>query len=142
MAIIRWNPMWDPFEEMQRALRDHFGSSTRGGFTPAVDMYQTDTAIIVEAPLPHIDPDKVQISVEDDILILEGQSEEKKEVDEKNYYRKEIRRGSFYRAVELPGHVEGERAEALYGNGILKITIPRAEEKKTKTIPVKLVGKS
>ncbi len=112
--------MWDPFEEIERALQGGVSVSARNGFTPAVDVYQTKDAIVVEATLPKIDPNTVKISVEENILIIEGQSEEKKEVEEKNYYRKEIRRGSFYRTVELPGHVEGDKAKAMYENGILK----------------------
>ncbi len=134
--------MWDPFEEIERALQGGVSVSARNGFTPAVDVYQTKDAIVVEATLPKIDPNTVKISVEENILIIEGQSEEKKEVEEKNYYRKEIRRGSFYRTVELPGHVEGDKAKAMYENGILKINIPRGAEKKAKSVPIKIVSKN
>ena len=86
---------------------------------------------IVETGLVGIDPDKVNISIEHDVLTIKGESEKKSEVDDKNYYRKEIRRGSFYRSVPLPAHVIGDKASAVAEDGVLKISIPKAPEKIT-----------
>src|SRR3989338_861608 len=99
MSIIKWRPMFDPFLDM-----DNYFES----FVPALDVYQDADNVIVETPLPGIDPSDVNISVENDVLTIEGSSEKKSEVDEKNYYRKEIRSGSFHRAVALPAAVNGE----------------------------------
>jgi len=116
----------------------------RGGFAglvPAVDVYQDKDKVYVETQLAGIDPEKVDISIENDVLIIKGQNEKKSEVEDKNYYRKEIRRGSFYRSVPLPSHVLGEKASAEAVNGILKIAVPKAPETKPKTIKIKTVKK-
>lgn len=135
MAIIRWSPMLEPFEEMDKFLEE-FRPSLMQGFTPTVDVYQDKDNVIVEAPLAGIDPKKLDISIENDVLLIKGKVEKKTEVDEKNYYRKEVRRGEFYRSVGLPAHVMGEKSKAEYENGVLKITIPKAPEAKPKTIKV------
>ncbi len=140
MALIKWAPFLEPFEEMEKIFSENM-SSLRGGqsgFTPAVDMYEDKNNVIIETQLAGIDPDKVSISVENDVLYIKGESEKKTEVDDKNYYRKEIRRGSFYRSIQLPAHVISEKAEAITEDGILKIFIPKALEKKSKEIKIKI----
>jgi len=74
-------------------------------------------------------------------LIIQGKSEKKSEVEEKNYYRQEVRRGSFCRSVALPTHVVGDKANADYENGMLKITIPKAPEARAKKIDIKIKSK-
>ncbi|PIR77398.1 MAG: hypothetical protein COU30_02685 [Candidatus Magasanikbacteria bacterium CG10_big_fil_rev_8_21_14_0_10_38_6] len=106
------------------------------GFTPAIDMYEDKDNIIVETQLGGINPENVDISIENNVLCLKGESEKKSEVDDKNYYRKEIRRGSFYRSISLPTKVDGESAKAINEDGILRITIPKAPEVKPKTIKI------
>ena len=105
-------------------------------FVPAIDMYEEDAAYIVETQLAGIDPDNVQISIDNDVLCIKGLAEKKSEIDEKNYYRKEIRRGSFYRSIPLPTHVLGDQASADAHDGVLKITIPKAGESKPKQIKI------
>lgn len=136
MAIIRWRPLWD--WDTDRFLEEWPTVPEKMvGFTPAVDVYQDKDNVIVETPLAGVDPEKVSVSVENDVLKIEGQSGHQSEVDEKNYYRKEVRYGSFYRAVALPTQVKGEKAQATFENGMLKVTIPKAEAVKPKTIKVK-----
>lgn len=138
MAIIKWTPLLEPFEEMDKMFND-FLPATRGaggGFMPAIDMYEDKDNIIVETQLAGIDPDKVNIAIENDVLSIKGESEKKSEIDEKNYYRKEIRRGSFYRSIPLPTHVMGDKATAEAEGGLLKVTIPKAPEAKPKTIKI------
>lgn len=106
------------------------------GFTPAVDMYEDKDNVVVETQLGGIDPEKVDISIENNVLTIKGESEKKSEVDDKNYYRKEIRRGSFYRSIPLPTKVDGETASAVNEDGVLKITVPKAPEVKPKTIKI------
>lgn len=128
--------MLDPFQEFDRFFDEFPVSANHLGFVPEMDVYQDKENIIVETPLPGIDPEKVNISVENDILIIEGQSEKKTEVDEKDYYRKEIRSGSFHRSVALPASVRGEDAKAEYKDGVLKIVIPKEERAKPKQIKI------
>jgi HSP20 family protein len=135
MSIIKWAPFLEPFEELDK----EFSSLTPAvsGFTPAVDLYQTKDDVVVETPLAGVDPEKVDIAIENDVLTIQGKSEKKSEVDEKNYYRKEVRYGSFFRSVAMPTHVLGDKAKAEYENGMLKITIPKAPEAKAKKIAIK-----
>ena len=129
MALIKWSPFLDmePFEEMGKMM---------GSFTPAIDMYEDKDNVIVETQLAGIDPEKVNISIENDVLCIKGESEKKSEVEDTNYYRKEIRRGGFYRSVSLPTHVLGDQASAVAEDGVLKITIPKAQATKPKTIKI------
>jgi HSP20 family protein len=128
---MRWSPMWD----MEKFFDEGF--SVDAGFVPAIDVRQDKDNVIVETNLPGIDPDKVDISIENDVLTVTGRTEEKKEVKHEDYYRKEIREGSFSRSVILPMAVKAEAAEAEYAKGILKISIPKAEEAKPKKISIK-----
>lgn len=135
MSIIKWRPMFDlNFPELDRVFEDWPAASA--GFVPALDVYQDNDNVFVETPLPGIDPADVNISIENDVLTIEGKSEKKSEVDEKNYYRKEIRSGSFHRAVALPAAVAGEKATAEYNAGVLKITIPKEERAKPRQIKI------
>lgn len=136
--IIKWTPFLEPFEDMDKMFEDFMPArSGMAGFMPAVDVYQDKDNVIVETQLAGIDPEKVDISIENDVLIIKGESEKKSEVDEKNYYRKEIRRGSFYRSVPLPTHVMSEKASAQAKDGVLKILVPKAPEAKPKMIKIK-----
>jgi len=109
----------------------------QSGFVPAIDIYEDKNNVIVETQLAGVDPDKVDISIENDVLSIKGESVKRSEVEEKNYYRKEIRTGSFYRSVPLPAHVMGEKASAIAEDGVLKISIPKARGVKPKTIKIK-----
>lgn len=137
MAIIRWRPLLEPFDEMDKMMED-FGPFQKGAFVPAIDVYQTKDSVVVETPLAGINPNEVNISIENDVLTIEGQTEKKSEVEEKDYYRKEIRAGSFHRAVALPTAVKGDQAQATFDNGVLKITVPKEERVKPKTVKIQV----
>lgn len=111
------------------------------GIIPPIDMYQTKDAVVVETPLAGVDPDKVQITVENGTLTIKGSMEKKTEVDEKDYYRKEVRGGSVFRQIALPTRVQEGKAEATYENGVLKIRIPKAPEVAGKTVKVSVKKK-
>lgn len=113
----------------------------RGGFVPAVDVYEQGDTVVVETPLAGIDPNDVEISIENDVLTLEGQTTKKSEVDDKNYYRKEVRMGGFHRAVSLPVSVNAETAKAEFADGMLKVTVAKSEHAKRKSIPVEVKKK-
>ena len=130
-GLMRWSPMRD--------LERIFDESMWEGvdFIPAIDVYQDKDNVVVEASITGIDPEKVDISIENDVLTISGHKEEKSEVKREDYYRKEMRSGSFSRSVILPMMVKGSEAEATYEKGVLKISIPKAEEAKPKKIAVK-----
>jgi len=137
MSLIKWTPFFDPFDEMDKTF-NNLSPMLRGNdsFVPAIDMYEDKDNVIIETQLAGIDPDKVEIAIDNDILSLKGESEKKSEIDEKNYYRKEIRRGSFYRSIQLPAHVDGGQATAIATAGVLKITVPKAAQDKPKQIKI------
>jgi len=137
--------IYDPFTEMEEmisslpALRNM--SSFQKGFVPAMDVYETKTDVMVETPLAGIKPDDVEVSVERGVLTVQGESKKEHEVDEKNYYRKEVRSGSFFRQVALPAPVKEDKVSAEFEDGILKIKCPKAESSKAKKVSVKVVKK-
>ncbi|MFH0818943.1 MAG: Hsp20/alpha crystallin family protein [Patescibacteria group bacterium] len=132
MRLIPFSPLME-MEEFD----EFFKQPTINGFKPAIDVYQENDNVIAEAPISNLDPEKVNVSIENDILTISGQSEKKSEIDDKKYYRKEVRYGSFQRQIALPVAVDGDKAEAEYHDGILKITIPKASQAKKKTIKIK-----
>lgn len=138
MSIIKWAPFFSDFDDMDK-ITNSLLPSVKGehfGFTPAVDMYEDKDSIIVETQLAGIDPDRVNISIENNTLCIKGESEKKSEIEDKNYYRKEIRRGSFFRSIPLPTKVDGDGATAVNEDGVLKINIPKASETKPKSIKI------
>ena len=128
MAIIKWSPIGD----LDRLLADDFPTLRIAKFGEglAVDLYEEDGKVIAEMHLAGIDPNKIDVSVEENYLRISGAKEEKKEEEKKNYYYKEIQRGAFERTVRLPYRVKGGDAKASYENGILKVVIPKDEEAK------------
>lgn len=140
MSLIKWSPFLSDnyFDDMDKMISE-FMSISRGnkGFMPAVDMYEDNDNVVVETQLAGIDLEKIDVSIENDVLCIKGEGEKKTEVEEKNYYRKEIRRGNFYRSIPLPTRVDGDKASAVAEEGILKIYIPKASEAKPKSIKIK-----
>jgi HSP20 family protein len=128
-------------EAMDRLFDDAFTRPINlrdGGWTsPAVDMYQTDDEVVVRAALPGFKADEVQINVTGDVLTLRGETKHEEEKKERAWHIREHRWGSFERSIALPTEVTADKAVADFENGILTITLPKAEEVKPKTITVK-----
>jgi HSP20 family protein len=136
--------MFDPFshmDEMFNRLPSMTGMPQMKSFVPAINMYETDKAVMVETPLAGVRPEDVEVSVQKGVLVLKGESKKEHEVDEKNFYRKEVRSGSFYREVALPTHVMEDKVTAEFEDGMLKITCPKAEPVQAKKVSVKVVKK-
>ena len=100
-------------------------------------MYQTDNEFVVKASLPGIKPDEVQINVTGEVLTIKGEVKQKEEVKEKAWHIREQRWGTFERSIGLPTLVVADKAKADFENGILTITLPKAEEAKPKSISIK-----
>ena len=141
--LTRWEPVSEFMtlrDAMDRLFDDAFTRplSIRDGWSaPAIDMYQTDDEIVVKASLPGFKADDVQINITGDVLTLRGEMKHEDEKKEKAWHLREQRWGSFERSVALPTNVVADRANADFENGILTITLPKAEEAKPKTITVK-----
>ena len=142
--LIRWEPMGVTSlrHAMDRLFEDSFVRS--GGLLPgmraegpAVDMYQTEKEVVVKASLPGMKAEDVDISVTGDMLTLKGEHREEQEINEENYFRKEMRFGSFVRSLEIPVPVKVDKAEAVFENGVLTLTMPKTEPVQPKAIKVK-----
>ena len=108
-----------------------------GWSAPAIDMYQTDDEIVVKASLPGVKADEVQINITGEILTIKGETKQVEEKKDKAWHMREQRWGTFERAIALPTEVTADKAKAEFENGILTITLPKAEEVKPKIINIK-----
>ena len=143
--LIRWEPareMMTLREAMDRLFDDAFTAplSARSGWsmgTPAIDMYQTDNEVVVKASIPGIKAEEVQINLTGDVLTLKGELKHEEERKDRAWHIREQRFGSFERSVALPTAVKTDQADAVFENGILTITLPKADEVKPKTINIK-----
>jgi len=141
--LIRWEPareMMTLREAMDHLFDDAFTRplTLRDGWSvPAIDMFQTDNEVVVKASIPGYKTDDVQISISGDILTLKGEMKQEDEKKDKAWHIREQRWGSFERAVVLPTEVIADKAKAEFENGLLSVTLPKAEEVKPKTITVK-----
>ncbi len=142
--LTRWEPVREMMtlrEAMDRLFDDAFTRPLNlrdGGWsTPAVDMYQTDDEVVVKAAIPGFKADEVEINVTGDVLTLRGEMKHEEEKKDKAWHIREQRWGTFERSVTLPTDVKADKASADFEDGILTITLPKAEEVKPKTITVK-----
>lgn len=141
--ITRWEPFRDLVsvrKDMDRLFDEFFTMPTAaptGWSMPMVDMYQTEDDIVVKATLPGLEPEDLDIQITGDVLNIRG--EIKHEVEEKDakYHLREHRHQSFARSLTLPAAVVADKAKADMKNGVLTLTLPKAEEAKPKTITVK-----
>ena len=116
---------------------------TAGGFDgPALplDVTTDADALTIEAALPGIKPDDVEITVEDGTLTITGQTAEARKAEEGSYLVQEIRRGTFSRSVSLPAGLEPDKAEATFEHGVLRLRIPKAEQLKPRQIKISPVS--
>ena len=143
--IIKNDPFLDIVnvrDTMDRMLDNYFGRSPvtfEGYGVVDLDLYQTDNDVVVEASIPGIDPEDINISVAGEVLTIKGEVKQEKETKEADYHIKERRYGSFSRSITLPTQIVAEKAAADFKNGILKLTLPKAEDVKPKTITVKVI---
>ena len=141
--LTRWEPLCEMMtlrEAMDRLLDDAFTRpiGTNGGSTmPAIDLYQTDDEVVLKAALPGLKADDVQITVTNDVLTLRGEFKWENNHKDATYHIREQRYGSFERSVALPVDVQTDKAKADFQNGVLTITLPKAESVKPKTINIK-----
>lgn len=145
MTMIRWDPyreMLNLRQTMDRMFEDTFLWPARsqyemsGGNLP-LDIYQTKNDVVVKAALPGLKPEEVDISLSGETLTIKGEHREEKETKEADYIRREHRYGSFSRTVTIPVAIQSDKAQATFDNGILTLTLPKAEAVKPKQIKVK-----
>ncbi len=154
MALLRWSDQGDlfrPFEEMEREMErlrremDRLFTGFRGirplrvGVFPLLNVSEDKDNLYVRAELPGIQPSDLEISVEGDTLTLRGERKSPEAEANVSYHRREREFGRFRRSLTLPTRIDVDKVEAVFQNGILKITLPKAEEVRPKQITVKTV---
>jgi len=142
-SLTRWDPFSDMRTTMDRLFDEGFSrpwrlipNSTEYEATFPVEVSETDDTLEVKASLPGVNPDEVEVTIANDVLTVKASHQEKTEDKKRDYYRREIRYGSFHRSLSLPVSVDADKAEAKFENGILQLTLPKAEAIRPKQIKV------
>ena len=137
---------FDPFAELRRMDAAFNRLWNTGIRTPEVDVARWDIAmdvvqdgddLVVHASLPGVDPDDIQVTLEDGLLTIEGATGSESEEQKGDYLLRERRFGRFHRALRLPNSVDSEKAQPSYANGVLTITVPKQEAKKARRLEIK-----
>jgi HSP20 family protein len=147
VAIVRWDPFRDvtTLQERMNRLFDQALSRTRlddeegltaSMWSPAVDIFETSDSIVMKAELPGVNRDNIDIQVEDNTLTLKGERKFEREVKEENYLRIERSYGAFQRAFNLPTGVQQDKIRAVFKDGVLEVTMPKAEAVKPKQVKI------
>ena len=149
-SIIRFQPFGDMVtlrDAMDRLFEDSFVRS-RGWLIPsgaamdlAMDVYETENDVVVTASIPGVKAEELDITIIGDVLTIKGQTQAETKEEMANYHRQERRFGAFARSIALPVQVQSEKAAAKLKDGVLTLTLPKAEELKPKTIKVKTESK-
>ena len=138
-VVTRWEPFAELGELHARLDRmfGELGDVRQRAWRPAVDVVRDDGNLVIRADVPGIKPEEVKVEVEDDILTVSGQHEERKEEKDKDYLRRERRNGSFSRSLTLPVAVDAKKIKAKTHEGVVEVTIPLPKEPEKKKIEVK-----
>jgi HSP20 family protein len=150
MKLIRYNPLeaaaWSPLDRLT-SLRDLFDSAFalassapawQKEWAPALDISEDDHNILVELELAGMKKDDFDISLESDVLTISGERRQEEKVGEGESFRRERFFGRFSRSITLPVPVQSAQVTAKYQDGVLQVTLPKAEEAKPKKIAVEL----
>ena len=145
MAIIKWSPAREIASLQQginRLFEDVFtqpgsyDSDTMGAWRPAVDIVDTQEAILIFVEIPGVDKEEVAIEVKDNVLSIQGERVVDSSIGNGSYYRSERVFGKFGRSFALPAMVRTDNIKANFKNGVLKITIPKPEEEKPRQVNI------
>ena len=135
------------FRRLNSVLDEAFGSwpfqsegngTLTSSWLPACDVFEDKDAVKIVAEVPGVRPEDVKISLENDLLTIRGEKKQEAEQKSERVHRYERTYGSFKRAFSLPTSVDPDKVAAGYANGILTVTIPKAERARPREIPVKV----
>lgn len=150
MAMTRFDPFRDLAvlqDRMNRLFNDTYGDRrrdedlmSRGSWTPAVDIYEVDGALVLKAELPDMRREDIDVNVESNTLTIRGERKLDNEVREESFHRIERPYGSFLRQFSLPPTVDTTKIGAEYKNGVLTIKLPVRDEAKPRTINVEVAA--
>lgn len=150
MDMKKWLTPWEPLKELEEIRREiddifemrpfRFGLKPllARSFSPAIDIIDKKDKIVVKAEVPGVDKKDMTISISDDELVIKGEVKREQEVNEKDYYHSERFYGTFSRSIALPAMVDKSKAKASYKDGILEITLPKAESEKSKEVKLEI----
>lgn len=149
-TLVRWNPVRDMLRmrnEVDRLFDDFVGQSMGGRYEDttwglALDIAELDNSFVVKASIPGVLPEDLDITVNDNTLTIRGEVKSDETIEEGRYHVRERRYGAFSRSLMLPRTVSRESIEANYENGVLTLTLPKAEEVQPKRISIKTNGQS
>jgi HSP20 family protein len=146
MALVRWEPfrelaaLQNEMGRWMNQLAGGVGAPTGNGqsstWLPAVDVWETDSELVLSFDLPGIPEDKIAVELDDNILTVTGERERTKEHSSDRFYRFERRFGQFSRSVTLPTGVKEDDIRAEYKDGVLEIRVPKPDEQKPKRIQI------
>jgi HSP20 family protein len=145
MNVVKYDPFRDLRslqDEMNRLFSGTFSRGSqdevlRGAWSPSVDIFENKNEIVLEAELPGMTADDVNISIENNVLTLHGERRFEKKDESDNFHRVERSYGSFTRSFTLPPTVSSENANAEFQNGVLRLTLAKREEAKPHRIEIK-----
>lgn len=146
MAIVRWDPWRDlaaferQLDQMMGRLGGGTGSREQRAWSPSLDVHQEGDTMVICAEVAGIDPEQVDISVEDDVLTISGSREDHTEVEEGQWIRRERYSGQFRRSVNLPPGVDPEQIQASARNGLIEIRVPRPAQVGAHRVPLRGTG--
>jgi HSP20 family protein len=138
-ALTRWEPFAELGElrsHLDRMFGDFFDGHERN-WMPAIDVERKNGSLVVRADVPGLTPEEVKIEVENDILTVSGEHEERKEEKDKHFLRRERRYGSFSRSLALPAGVDAKKIKASTHDGVVEVTIPLPSEAKKEKVEIK-----
>ena len=126
-------------DEMNRVFHDFLDDAvveTPAVLSPAVDLVDTRDTLQVKVELPGVKKEDVEITLKDDLLTIKGEKKDEKEEKSENRYYVERSYGSFSRVLTLPSNVKADQVKAVFTDGVLEITLPKAEEEKAREFQV------
>ena len=140
MSLIRWDP-FRGFNALPARFGGLFGKDLEAplsttAWNPSVDIFENDNEVVMKAELPGMNAKDIEVRLENNVLVLKGERHFEKEAKEENYHRVEREYGAFSRSFSLPTAVDAEKVNAEYKDGVLKITLPKKEERKPKPIKI------
>lgn len=129
-------PWGDDFQRIVRAFFQEADAPLAGAFSPALDVEETDEGFTLHVELPGVAADKVEVSLEENVLTICGTREFYSDKTAESFRRVERRFGTFHRSVRLPDRVDQNAVSASFKDGLLTVTVPKAEEAKPRRIAV------
>jgi HSP20 family protein len=144
MNLVQWSPFRDMSllqNQMNRIFQETmqgWPASTDGGGTwmPAADIFETENDLLVKVDLPGVDPKQTDVRVENNVLTIRGERQLEEETNKENFHRVERTYGTFSRSFTLPASVNADKIQANYKNGVLSITLPKAEQARPRRIQI------